>query len=669
MVPLFDLEDVFLSYRGTAHGENVLRGVNLKIFPKDFVALKGPSGSGKSSLLYILGLLLAPTKGQMRFKGERIEKLADTKLAFIRNRNIGFVFQQFHLIPKATVLDNILLPSKYPSEYLSDQTAARTKALQLAKRLGLDHVLKHKPNQLSGGQQQRVAIARALINGPDIILADEPTGNLDTKNTAEILSIFKELHAEGKTIIIITHEDEVAAQCESIIEIRDGLVQTPASPARPKSEEGGIVARPERRNPLGLWLSLLPDAVSNLKRNKFRSFLTMLGVVIGIASVLSMTTLGDFAKKRILQGYELMGVNRLSIWGHKNWDAKAIDDVKVIFQGFDVKNELVRIEELFNDIELISPVLFSNERNAVFSGALMDSVAVMGVAPTYFHITNWPMDIGTSFTNYHVDTQSPVCVIGHDIAQQLFRQVSPLGQVIQMADDNTSFGCRILGVLSLKSSSSEEDERLNKQIFLPYSYHKIVASNWWDSGINNILIKVKSGADVEKTGNRIKGFFERKYGKGGHFRVGREDVMIFQVKRALNIFSILLASIAGISLVVGGIGIANMMMVALAERYREIGLRKALGATHSSLKRQFLLESIMLCFFAGVIGIMFGFGIYEGILYAASKFFDKLQFEWMWNPVAVVMAFGCIIAVGIISGLAPAIKAEKLQVIEALRSE
>jgi macrolide transport system ATP-binding/permease protein len=674
MAVLFELKDVRLSYQMSGATEDVLRGIDLAIHDKDFLALKGPSGSGKSTLLYILGLLLKPTSGKVYFKGKDTSKLDDKSLAIIRNRRIGFVFQQFHLIPKATVLDNILLPTYYPSEYARRTPELIDKAKKLAERLGLSHVLDHTPSQLSGGQQQRVAIARSLINDPDIILADEPTGNLDSKNTTEILRVFRELHDEGRTIIVITHEEEVAGYCDQTIDIRDGLIvsnnrnsiKEPDQSSPPnESTSSKLVAR----TPLSHSLSLMPAVLSNLKRNKARSFLTMLGIIIGIASVLSMTTLGEYTKKRIVEGYETLGVNRLGLWGYRNWRQRAIDQVTLPFQGFDPTRELPLLMEIFDGIQMISPVMSIRNKSATFAGRQMDNVNVIGISPEYFMIADWPLLIGDMMTHIHVDNQSPVCIVGKEVGKQLFNQVTPIGQVIQLGDDDSNFGCRVLGVLESKTLNATSGTKTDEQIFLPYSYLRVVTSAWWERDIQQIVMKIKTGYDIEKTANQIKGFFQNKYGKAAIFNVNKEDVILYQVKRMLNIFSVLLASIAGISLLVGGIGITNMMMVALAERYREIGLRKALGATHKSIKLQFLFESVALCSLAGVIGLVLGFAAYEGIIYFASKFFDNLQFTWMWNPMAVGISIVCTVAVGIISGLIPAIKAEKLQVIEALRSE
>ncbi|WP_288983165.1 ABC transporter ATP-binding protein [uncultured Flavobacterium sp.] len=201
----------------------VLKGIDLEINKGEYVALMGPSGSGKSTLMNILGCLDTPTSGTYILNGKHVSEMQDDELAGIRNKEIGFVFQTFNLMPRTTALDNVALPMVYAGYSKSERNERATEVLT---QVGLDDRMDHKPNQLSGGQRQRVAVARALVNKPSIILADEPTGNLDSKTSVEIMNLFNEIHANGNTVILVTHEEDIAAYAHRIIRLRDGIIES-----------------------------------------------------------------------------------------------------------------------------------------------------------------------------------------------------------------------------------------------------------------------------------------------------------------------------------------------------------------------------------------------------------------------------------------------------------
>jgi len=223
MEQLIQLNDIRKTYTIGGVTIDALAGVSLDIGEKEFVAIMGPSGSGKSTLMHILGCLDSPTSGKYLLKGKDVSSLKSDELAAVRNRDMGFVFQAYNLLPQMTALENVMLPHSYADQRMRAQEV-RTRALELLERLGLKERMNNRPVEMSGGEQQRVAIARALMMDPSIILADEPTGNLNSKGAREILDVFKELHNEGKTIIYVTHDDNIGAQAERVIRIRDGLV-------------------------------------------------------------------------------------------------------------------------------------------------------------------------------------------------------------------------------------------------------------------------------------------------------------------------------------------------------------------------------------------------------------------------------------------------------------
>ncbi len=677
---LLKVKNLSFSYELDGIKIPILRNFSLEVGDGESVAIQGPSGSGKSTLLYLIGCLLQFRDGEVWIDGSNISLLNDDSRAIFRNRNIGFVFQQFHLLPKNNVLENILLPTQYPCEFQSDINL-KTKAIQLADRLGLSDRLDHFPNQLSGGQQQRVAMARALINDPKIILADEPTGNLDSTTSKEILKIFKELNEQGKTVILITHDPEVAKSCSKVYQIRDGVIvseeklkHTTNLLSSHSSNISDLLKKLKQANKnqifryLSLGVKLAPLAFENLRKNKMRSFLTMLGITIGVGSLISMITLGQFTKRKILDSYASLGVNTLLFYGHTNWELKAKDRVGVSFRYFNWERDVLPLKRIFPEISYMSPVLFKWNSRVSYGGKIIDTdLRVLGVSETALKITQRELLIGQRFSQFQIRNREAVCIIGYEIAQRLFQNSMPLNNIVQVSDDENSFGCKVIGVL--KNRASNQDwMKPNLQLFIPYTFFQAVADSW-DSQIRNFYLEVQNGSDAEKVGKSIKAYFEKIYGKSGRFRVDSDSVLIAQMKRFLNLFTIMLASIALISLTVGGIGIMNMMLVSVSERYREIGLRKALGATDFSIRVQFLAESVILCGFAGMFGLVFGWVSYETMIYGATKFVPHLNFEWVIDWGAVVLSVISILLVGVISGLVPAFKAEKLQVIEALRSE
>lgn len=680
---LINLRNLSFSYK-TSSGEKVpvLKNINLDIGAGELIAIQGPSGSGKSTLLYIIGCLLDSYSGQVEIGGQNIAKLTNEQLAILRNRHISFVFQQFHLLPKASVLENVLLPSKYPSERPNNKNGI-DRANKLVNDLGLTGRTHHFPNQLSGGQQQRVSIARALLNDTQIILADEPTGSLDTNNSKQIMELLKSANQAGRTVIVITHDPEIAQQCDKVVHFRDGEIKEIIENQKTNSRSDGtstfrdddgnkIETKKTRWAILSRYfhvgVSLFPLAFQSLKQNRSRSILTMLGIVIGVAAVLSMVTIGSFTKKKILESYAEMGVNTLIFYGYPNWELRATDQVSVVFQSFDWERDLGPLKKVFPEVLRISPMLFSWDNKVSYGGKTVDSdVRTLGVSSDGLAMANRSVILGNNFSPFHVEYRSAVCVIGFEIYQRLFSNVSPIGQIIAVSQRESSFGCRVIGVLASQTSNKEWNKP-NLQVYLPYTFFQ-GTSDPWSSRIREVVIQVKQGSDVEKVGKKIKAFFDMKYGKSARFDVGSDSVLIAQMNKFLSLFTILLGAIALVSLAVGGIGITNMMLVSVSERFKEIGIRKAFGATNFSIRIQYLVESVLICSIAGFVGLVVGFILYQSAIYGATKLVSKLAFEWTVDLTALLLSVVSIFVVGVLSGLTPAVKAEKLQVIEALRSE
>lgn len=647
----------------------IINGLNLSISAGEMVAILGPSGSGKSTLLYLMGGMLKPDEGRVLLGGHDLSKLKDQKLSLLRNKEIGFVFQQFHLLKSATVLENVLLPTHFPFESLKKGKDAKNKAQELLQKLGIEHLAKKTPSQLSGGEQQRVAIARALVGGSDLILADEPTGNLDSKNVDVILDELVNLNREGKTVVIITHDHYVASKCSRVIELKDGEVikDSGGSKQTEDSAPASQLSLDQQKSLMSFMWSLLSASFVNVRRTKLRSFLTMLGVIIGIASVLSMMTLGEFSKNKILESYNTLGVNKVILRGYQNWNISATDTLVTMFQQFDDQKDLKPLREIFPQIEAYSPVMRSWRNEVFYGGKSVEETYPHGVNHNFVHITNRKIIKGTNFSPYNIELRQPVCIIGSHLEQVLFRSENPIGKIAFVKTTNLDYACKIIGVLEPRQGNNEWSKP-NQQILLPYTYFRAVQENW-GAEIHQVAISLVPGSSITEVSAQIKNYFKQKYGRSGMFNIDSDDILIAQMKRFLGLFSLLLTVVAFVSLFVGGIGITNMMLVSLSERVKEIGIMKAVGATNRGLRYQFLAESIFLCFLAGLIGLLIGFGGYEGMIYLASKLVKKLDFQWVVNYQAIGLSFLSIFLVGILSGLIPAFKAEKLSVAKALRSD
>jgi macrolide transport system ATP-binding/permease protein len=670
-----EMKGVHFAYKVGDHHVPALNGISFQVREGEMVAIQGPSGSGKSTLLYLLGCMLKPDRGLIRIAGEDVLRLNDVELAYFRNRQIGFVFQQFHLLPSTDVLSNILLPTQYPLEdQRTEGEDARDRACRLASRLGLGERLKHKTQQLSGGQQQRVAIARALIRDAPLILADEPTGNLDSKTSAETLRLLRELNQSGKTIIIITHDPEVASKCDRVIWVKDGRVQsfdkeTPADPDT-RSERASVVWPKFSALRLDTLIrESLPRAWENVRRHRTRSWLTMLGVVVGVASILAMLTLGTFIKEKILESYATMGINTLLFSARPNWAMKASDRPPNTFYALSLERDVEPLPKIFPEIKRLSPLYSSYNHSVIYGGRSVENEAsVIGVNDKAFAISRRALAVGSGIQPYHVERQSSVCVIGFELAQRLFQRESPLGKAIQVAVDEATFSCVVVGV-SKRVTQKDGRFKADLQVVIPYTSFLSLPFYHYYRQLRQLMIEVDERSDVEMAGKKLQAFFEQRYGKSGTFQAASDSVLIAQMKRFLNLFTLLLVSIAALSLVVGGMGITNMMLVSVNERFREIGLRKAMGASHSAIRQLFFAESLFLCLLAGLIGLAVGFAGYQTLIYIGAQLIPDFKFQWVLNPLAVILSFVAILVTGLLSGLGPAIRAEKLQVIEALRSE
>ncbi len=651
--------------------QKVLKGIDLQIDRGEFVAIEGQSGSGKSTLLYILGTLLKPKAGTLEFCGQDLFSKSKDRAEF-RNRHLGFVFQNFHLLPELSALDNILMPTQYPIEYESVETSEeyRKRALALAKRVGIEAILEQKPGTLSGGQAQRVALCRALIMKPDLILADEPTGSLDSGSAEEILKIFKELNDDGQTIVMITHDREVATRARRRIRVKDGLIESDS--AKPRAELGNSAEQPStqtrRRSRLQLLAALTPDVIKTLAARKTRSFLTGLGVVMGVAAVLAMMTLGSFIKTKIIANYEELGVNRIQFSGWPNWRQRASSKSLVQYQNLNWSSDVEPLFRLFPEIKRLSPYLRLWGTSLTYGGRSMDGVDTGGVSESFFAISNWPLVSGRPLNQFHIANRSAVCVIGSEVNKRLFDAKPAVGQPLFVSHDSgTKFACTVIGVLAARHQKDAWDKP-NEQIFVPHSFFQSVSAGWYNR-IRMLQIQLNEGSDPELFSKKIQGLFKLKYGDTGIFDASSDATLVAQMKRFLSMFTVLMTGLGLLSLVVGCTGIGNMMMATINERLRELGLRKALGATGRSLRYQVLTESAILVSVSGLLGLLIGFALYQSLIWGASVVMKQIEFEWVVNLQAIALSLVAMVVAAIAAGLVPAIRAQKLDIVEALRSD
>ncbi|NWB44537.1 MacB family efflux pump subunit [Pseudomonas sp. E6002] len=653
--PLIELKGIRKSYGGGDTPQvDVLRGIDLAIHAGEFVAIVGASGSGKSTLMNILGCLDCPTEGDYLFAGENVAQLDSDELAWLRREAFGFVFQGYHLIPSGSAQENVEMPAIYAGISAAERHA-RAKAL--LTRLGLAERTGNRPHQLSGGQQQRVSIARALMNGGHIILADEPTGALDSHSGAEVMTLLDELASQGHVVILITHDREVAARANRIIEIRDGLIisdSAETSETPPVAISGALQAVDLRQRLAdgaehnGAWKAELLDAVQAAWRvmwiNRFRTALTLLGIIIGVASVVVMLAVGEGSKRQVMAQMGAFGSNILYVSGSAPNPRTP--------PGVITLNDVAALAAL-PQVKRIMPV---NGAEAGVRFGNVDHMAYVGGNDTNFPaIFNWPVVEGSYFTEADERAGATVAVIGKRVRDKLFKDVTdPIGQYILI--ENVPF--QVVGVLAEKGASSG-DKDSDDRIAIPYSAASVRLFGSYNP--EYVVIAAADARNVHDAEQAINQLLLRLHNGKHDFELTNNAAMIQAEARTQNTLSLMLGSIAAISLLVGGIGVMNIMLMTVRERTREIGIRMATGARQRDILRQFLTEAVMLSVVGGVTGI--GLALLVGGVLILSNVAVAFSIP------AAVGAFFCALVTGVIFGFMPARKAARLDPVKALTSE
>jgi macrolide transport system ATP-binding/permease protein len=649
---MLELRDVHKSYRMGDTTVYALRGVTLTIEPGEFVAIMGPSGSGKSTLMHVLGLLDVPERGSYRVLGREVARLDGDELAVLRREVVGFVFQQFNLLPRLSALENTAMPLIY-----SRQHGEKQRAVTLLKQVGLEARMRHRPNELSGGQQQRVAIARALVNRPRILLADEPTGNLDSESQHEILALLKDLNAQGITVILVTHEEEIAHAARRIIRIRDGVIQSDEVREMKTAAvaDWATAPAPLARTTFSEIREHVRLGLKTLAANKVRTGLSMLGILIGVAAVVAMLALGQGAKRDIEARLAALGSNLLMLRqgavrvGGVTIESGAttrltLDDVSAI------KEQLPAVREASGTVTGRGQVSYLNKNW---------NTQVMGTGPPYASMRAAQPTIGRFFSEDENRRRARVAVIGRTLVRELFGGDDPVGETVRI--NKVSF--QVIGVLPEKGATGWRDE--DDVIIVPIvtAMHRLLGRDY----LNYIDIEVASAAEIDATNTAVNDLMVSRHRVPPSQRQDAYQIRnLADIQAALSetsrTMSLLLASIAAISLLVGGIGIMNIMLVSVTERTREIGLRKAVGACRRDILMQFLSEAVVISAVGGLLGI--GLGLLASWLMSAAAGWAVSVSTW-----SVLLAFGFSAGIGIAFGFYPARKAAGLNPIDALRYE
>jgi macrolide transport system ATP-binding/permease protein len=641
--PLIDLSGVTKTYRNGELSVEVLHGIDLKIYAGEFVAIMGASGSGKSTLMNILGCLDRPTTGTYKFMGRDVSGFSRDELALLRRDEFGFVFQSYNLIATANATENVEVPAMYSGLEPEERHA---RARLLLTELGLEERGHHRPNQLSGGQQQRVSISRALMNGGRIILADEPTGALDSKSGADVMKLLAELSRRGHTVLLITHAKEVAAHADRLIEIRDGNILSDPGPAPISPEQQQFVRPvvPRKGSRINDMIEAARMAWRSLRANVFRAALTLLGIVIGVGSVISMLAIGDGAKQEVMDRISAMGSNLLLVRpgapNQRGFNATATLVVADVAAMNTLPNVLAAVPEQSSSV-------------TVRFGTSDASTSVTGTSAKFPLARKWPVAKGSFFSEDDETGYATVAVLGETVAQALFPDSNPVGQFVLV--NNLLF--QVVGVMQVRGASPTGGDQ-DDVIFVPYSTSSLRLSG--QRFLRNVTVAVDDVKQIDDTQAALDAQLFERHGLVD-YQIRNMASIIEATEQTQNTMTILLGSIAAISLLVGGIGVMNIMLVSVTERTREIGIRMATGAREANIMQQFLIEAVVVSALGGAIGVVGGLAV-AGLI---GAFGTPIQFSVM----PVLLAFGCAFATGLIFGYLPAQKAAKLDPVVALSAE
>ncbi len=653
--PLLEVNNLIREFPAGDSTVQILKGIDLKIYAGELVAIVGQSGSGKSTLMNILGCLDKPTSGSYQVKGRETRELEPDELAQLRREYFGFIFQRYHLLGDINAAGNVEVPAIYAG---MNPTARQERSKALLTELGLGEKTQNRPNQLSGGQQQRVSIARALMNGGDVILADEPTGALDKNSGIEVMRILRELNAKGHTIILVTHDMNVAKNATRIIEISDGNIisDTPNTPeaeriAATENALDGI----EKQKKSSAWRSILDRfseafrmALLAMNAHRMRTFLTMLGIIIGIASVVSVVALGNGSQKQILENISSLGTNTITVFQGRGFgDNSKTAQVKTLIPA----DADALAEQPY--VQAVSPSV-----NSSLTGRFKDTeaaITVNGVSSDFFDVKGMSFTSGQAFDKHSVTERAQDVVIDTNTKNTFFADgTNPVGQVILLG----TVPSRIIGIVDAQKGMMGSDS-LN--VYLPYS--TVMSRMLGQSNVRSIIVRVKDEYPTAIAENAILSLLEQRHGTQDVFTQNSDSIRE-TIEQTTATMTLLVSAIAVISLVVGGIGVMNIMLVSVTERTQEIGVRMAVGARQSDILQQFLIEAILVCILGGILGVLLSLGVGQLISHFAGD-----SFQMAYSTTSIIAAFVCSTLIGVVFGFIPARNAAQLDPVDALSRE
>ncbi len=646
-LPLLRLRGVVREYPAGDGVVAVLKDVDLDIRAGEMVAIIGPSGSGKSTLMNILGCLDRPTRGSYQVAGKETGQMLPDELARLRREHFGFIFQRYHLMGDLSAMGNTEIPAIYSGVPIMQR---HTRAENLLKRLGLGERLGNRPGQLSGGQQQRVSIARALMNGGDVILADEPTGALDQTSGAEVMAILKELHADGHTIILVTHDADVVANASRIIEIRDGRIvadhaRSQALPPVVKAD----VSPPPQKNTWSAAGGRFGEAARMAMRamvgHKLRTLLTMLGIIIGIASVVSVVALGEGSRQKILSDINNMGTNTIEIMPGSGFGDRTAGRIRTLVPA-DARSlgQLAYVDSVSPNVSAGRTLRRSNTEK---------TATINGVSDQFFRARGYEIDKGAFFDQDSILRQTQDAVIDPNTLNAFFTAgENPIGQIILIG----TVPVRVIGVTVKKDLPYGAPDALN--VWLPYTtvMGRIMGTNY----LRSITVRISDTVDSAAAEQGITQLMVQRHGVQDFFTMSSDSIKQ-TVEKTTQTMTLLISAIALISLVVGGIGVMNIMLVSVTERTQEIGVRMAVGARQGDILQQFLIEAVLVCLIGGVLGIALSLLIGWLFDYVGGGAF-RMQF----SIVSIIAAFACSTLIGVLFGFLPARRAAQLDPVDAL---
>ncbi len=622
---------------------HVLKDISLTIEKGDFVAIIGQSGSGKSTLMNILGCLDTASSGSYKIDGIETSEMQPDDLAGLRRKRFGFIFQRYNLLSSLNARDNVALPSVYAGLDYADRVKRADKLLD---DLGLEGKEANKPSELSGGQQQRVSIARALMNGGEIILADEPTGALDTESGANVMDIIHDLHEQGHTVILVTHDPGIAANANRVIEIRDGEIiadnskTTDIKPSQVESIKEQISWSFYKDQ----FMESFRMSVQAILAHKMRSLLTMLGIIIGIASVVSVVALGRGSQEKILEDINSMGTNTISIYPGKGFGDRRSNRIKTLTVG---DSDVIGRQSY---VESATPMTSSSGTLTYRNTDL--TAQLYGAGEQYFDVRGIKLEAGRFYDAADVKDAAQVVVIDENTQNQLFPQgTDPLGKIILFKKRPL----RVIGVTETDNSGFGSSDQL--QMWAPYT--TVMQQITGERYISSITVKVKDDVSSQVAEQSLKDLLISRHGTEDFF-MRNTDSIKQTVESATGTMTLLISSIALISLVVGGIGVMNIMLVSVTERTKEIGVRMAIGARQLNILQQFLIEAVLICLIGGLVGVL--------LSYLISVVFNIFvtSFAMSFSVASIIAAVACSTIIGVAFGFMPAKRASQLNPIDAL---